>query len=373
MTTLTKTSPLHTPLCDRLNIDVPIILAGMGRASGPDLTAAVSNAGGLGVLGCTGQTPDEMREYIRKTKTLTDRPFGVDVILPAQMGHDPVTWAEILLKIPEEHQSYVRRLQKELGIDEVTPEQAAKYFAGRPALGTGVDEQIDVILDEKVEVFASGLGSPGFMVEGAHAQGMLVMSVVGTVRAAQKCVGDGVDVIVAQGYDGGGHTGQIGTFVLIPQVVDAVNPVPVVGAGGVSDGRGLAAAIVLGCQAVWVGTRFLATREASIPEWKKQGIVEAKDRATTITRSYTGKPCRVIKNAWTDAWDKAPVEPLPMPLQPALTRPIVEVDGEKHKMGANLAGQGSGLVNAIMTAEEVVRELVEDAEDIFNQVASKRR
>lgn len=371
MTTLAKTSPLYTPLCERLNIDVPIILAGMGTASGPDLSAAVSNAGGLGVLGCTGQAPEEMRENIRKTKALTDRPFGVDIILPVQMGHDPVTWAEILTKIPEEHKEYVRQLQKELGIDEITPEQAQKYFAGRPALGTGVDEQIDVILDEKVAVFASGLGSPGFMVERAHAQGMAVMSVVGTVRAAQKCVGDGVDVIVAQGYDGGGHTGQIGTFVLIPQIVDAVSPVPVVGAGGVSDGRGLAAAIVFGCQAVWVGTRFLATNEANIPEWKKQGIVDAKDRSTLITRSYTGKPCRVIKNSWTDAWEKAPLEPLPMPLQPALVRPVVEIDGEKHRLGANLAGQGSGLVKAIQSADEVVRELVEDAEEIFDRVASK--
>lgn len=371
MTTLTKTSPLRTPLCDRLNIDVPIILAGMGVASGPDLTAAVSNAGGLGVLGCTGQVPEEMRENIRKTRELTDRPFGVDVILPAQMGHEPVTWAEILTKIPEEHQEYVKHLQKELGIQEVTPDQVAQYFAGRPALGTGIDEQIEVILDEKVAVFASGLGSPGFMVERAHAQGMLVMSVVGTVRAAQKVVGDGADVVVAQGYDGGGHTGQIGTFVLIPQIVDAVSPVPVVGAGGVSDGRGLAAALVFGCQAVWVGTRFLATKEANIPEWKKQGIVDAKDRSTLITRSYTGKPCRVIKNRWTEAWENAPVEPLPMPLQPALVRPIVEIDGETHRLGANLAGQGSGLVKEIVTAAEVVREFVEDAEEILSRVSSK--
>ena len=368
MAATVKTSILRTPLCERLNIEVPIILAGMGRAAGPELTAAVSNAGGLGVLGCTGQTPEEIREYIRQTKDLTDRPFGVDVILPAQMGHDPVTWIEVLSQIPPEHHAYVKKLQEELDLPKVTPEQIADYFAGRPALGTGVDDQIQVILDEKVAVFASGLGSPGFMVERAHAQGMLVMAVVGHVRAAQKVVGDGVDVVVAQGYDGGGHTGKIGTFSLIPQVVDAVSPVPVVGAGGVSDGRGLAAALAFGCQGVWVGTRFLATKEADIADWKKEGIVEANDRATLVTRSYTGKPCRVIRNRWTDAWEEAPVEPLPMPMQPALVRPVVEAEAEKHKVAANLAGQGAGLVRKIQTAEEVVRELVEDAEEVLTKL-----
>jgi len=372
MATATKSSALNTSLCEKLNIEVPIILAGMGSAAGPELAAAVSNAGGLGVLGCTGQTPDEMRENIRKTKSLTDRPFGVDVILPAQMGHDPITWAEVVTKIPDEHQAYVKQLQKELGLDEVTPEQVAEYFAGRPALGTGVDEQIEVILDEKVAVFASGLGSPGFMVERAHAQGMIVMSVVGTVRAAEKCVGDGVDVIVAQGYDGGGHTGQIGTFVLIPQIVDAIDPVPVVGAGGVSDGRGLAAALAFGAQAVWVGTRFLATEEAAIPNWKKEQIIAAKDRGTTITRSYTGKPCRVIKNAWTDAWEKSSLEPLPMPLQPALTRPVLEMESEKHQLAANLAGQGSGIVSEIQPASQVVQDMVSEAEAVCARLGLPR-
>ncbi len=370
MATIAKTSPLYTPLCEKLGIDVPIILAGMGTASGPDLTAAVSNAGGLGVLGCTGQTPDEMRDNIRKTKALTDRPFGVDVILPAQMDRETVTWAEVLTQIPEEHLDYARQIQKKLGLPEVTPEKAKEYFAGRPALGTGIDEQIQVILDEKVDVFASGLGSPGFMVERAHAQGMLVMSVVGTVRAAEKVAADGVDVVVAQGYDAGGHTGKIGTFVLIPQVVDEVSPLPVVGAGGVSDGRGVAAAIVLGCQAVWVGTRFLASKEANIPQWKKEGIVAANDRATLVTRSITGKPCRAIRNPWTDAWEEAPLEPLPMPLQPALARPYLDLDGEKHKISPVLAGQGSGMIRSILTAEEVVRELVEDAEEIFRNTST---
>jgi len=368
MTSTTNTSSLRTPLCERLKIDVPIILAGMGTASGPALTAAVSNAGGLGILGCTGRTPEEIRQWIHETRELTDRPFGVDIILPAQMGHDPVAWSDVLESIPQEHRDYVRHLQSELKLPDLTRDEIASYFKGRPALGTGVDEQVEVILDEKIPVFASGLGSPGFMVQRAHDQGMVVMSVVGNVRAAKKVAGDGVDVVIAQGHDGGGHTGKIGSFVLIPQVIDAVSPLPVVAAGGVADGRGLAAALSFGCEAVWVGTRFLATREANIPEWKKQQIVSATDSSTRVTRCYTGKPCRVIRNRWTDAWETSPVDPLPMPAQPTLVRPLLEAAPNPDEVQANLAGQAAGLVSEIKPAAEVVAELMEDATAILGRL-----
>jgi nitronate monooxygenase len=219
-----------------------------------------------------------------------------------------------------------------------------------------------------VAVFASGLGSPGFLVERAHAQGMLVMSVVGNVRAARKVAGDGVDVVIAQGHDGGGHVGKIGSFVLIPQVVDAVQPLPVVAAGGVADGRGVAAALAFGCEGVWVGTRFLATREANIPDWKKEQIVEATDTATRVTRCYTGKPCRVIRNHWTDAWETSTVEPLPMPAQPTLVRPMLEAAANPGEVQANLAGQASGLVSEVKPAADVVTELVEDATKILGRL-----
>ena len=365
--TMIEPAGLKTPLCEKLQIDVPIILAGMGTASGPELTAAVSNAGGLGVLGCTGRTPEEMRQWIVRTRELTDRPFGVDIILPAQMGMEPVPWSAVLETIPTEHRDYVRRLQHELDLPDLSPEELAAYFQGRPALGTGVEEQINVILEEKVAVFASGLGSPGFMVERAHAQGMVVMSVVGNVRAARKVADDGVDVVIAQGHDGGGHTGKIGSFVLIPQVIDAVAPLPVAAAGGVADGRAVAASLAFGCEAVWVGTRFLATREANIPHWKKEQIVAANDSATRITRSYTGKPCRVIRNRWTDAWETAPVEPLPMPAQPTLVRPLLEAAANPDEVQANLAGQAAGLVREIKPAADVVAELVDDARAILGR------
>lgn len=366
--TSTKASILHTPICDTLNIEHPVLLAGMGGAARPELTAAVSNAGGLGVLGCTGQTADEMRADIRQTRELTDRPFGVDIILPAQMSHEVVTWEDLIGRIPKEHRDYVGELQKKFNLPDLTPEQISEYFEGRPALGTGIDEQIQVILDEKVPVFVSGLGSPGFMLERAHAQGMTVISIVGSVRAARKVLADGVDMIVAQGGDGGGHTGMVGTFSLVPQVVDTVAPTPVIAAGGVSDGRGLAAALAFGCQGVWVGTRFLASQEAYLAQWKKEGLVAAEDNATRITKSYTGKTCRVIRNAWTDAWEKAPVPTLPMPLQPALVRPILAADEDNQEVQANIGGQGSGLIHDIPPAGEILRRIVEEAAEIVQRL-----
>ena len=186
---------LHTPFCDRLEIEVPIISAGMGPISGPDLTAAVSNARGLGVLGCTSMSADEVRAVIRRTRELTDRPFGVDLILPARLDQGGVSVGYVLRQVPAEHREFAARMATELGVEPR----------------------------------------------------------------------DGAEVVIAQGAEGGGHTGHVGTMALLPQVLDAVD-VPVVAAGGIGDGRGVAAALVMGCQAVWIGTRFLATPEAG---WRR--------------------------------------------------------------------------------------------------------
>ena len=366
--TRTIESILHTPVCGMFGIEVPIFLAGMGGAAGPELAAAVTNAGGLGVLGGTGRTPGEIRDWIRQLRELTDGPFGVDLILPAQMSHETVTWQDLMDRIPEPHQKYSDELRAKFDIGGELHDEAARELAKRPALGTGIDEQVEVILEEKVPVFVSGLGSPGFMIERAHAQGMKVMSIVGNVRAAKKVLADKVDVIVAQGYDGGGHTGRIGTFSLVPQVVDAVSPLPVLAAGGVSDGRGLAAALAFGCQGVWVGTRFLATEEANIFEWKKEAIVAANDTATEISKSYTGKPCRVMRNDWTDAWNNAPVKPLPMPMQPALARPILEAAPDNIDIQSSPVGQGSGIIKDIRPAAEVVKMIVDEAIEVLGSL-----
>ncbi len=360
---------IHTPLCDLLGIEYPIILAGMAYAAEIELAAAVSNAGGLGVLGCTGDKPEAIREKIRAIRKLTDKPFGVDVILPPTVSRDIAIPANIMAMVPPEYKEYVKELRRRFAIPD-SPDGAKE--PDFHIMGTGAAAQVEVVIEEKVPVFASGLGSPGFMIERAHAQGMKVMAVVGNVRAAKKVLADNVDVVIAQGYEGGGHTGQVGTFALLPQVVAAVaGKVPVVAAGSVSDGSGLAAALAFGCQGVWVGTRFLATNEAAIPQWRKEGIVAANEDSTTRSRSYTGKPARMIKNEWTEAWEKGPLQPLPMPLQHFLITPVMNDAGENPRVGANAAGQGCGLIHDIKPAADVVREMVEQAAEILERLPAE--
>ncbi len=356
---------IHTPLCDLLGIEVPIILAGMAYAADVEISAAVSNAGGLGVLGCTGDAPEEIREKIRAVRKLTDKPFGVDVILPPTVSKDMVTPAALSAMITPEYKQYFSELRKRFNVPQ-TPEGEAEAFH---IMGTGAAAQVEVILDEKVPVFASGLGSPAFMMERARAQGMKIMAVVGNVKAAKKVLADKVDVVIAQGAEGGGHTGQVGTFVLLPQIVEIAGKTPVVAAGGVGDASALAAALAFGCQGVWVGTRFLASKEAAIPQWRKEGIVAANEEATVRTRAYTGKPARIIKNDWTEAWEKGPLQPLPMPLQHFMVTPVMQAGGEANpRIAANAAGQICGLIHDIKPAAEIVREMVEGAAKILQNL-----
>lgn len=361
---------LHTPLCERLGIDVPILSAGMGPISGPDLVAAVSNAGGLGVLGCTSMAPDEVRTVIRRTRELTDRPFGVDLILPARLDQGGLSMADVAARIPEEHFAAAARIAAELGVD-VDPaagDAANLGESGRAALGTDAEAQVEVILEEGVPVFVGALGSPGFVADRFHEAGATVISIVGSTKQAVAVVKDGADVVIAQGTEGGGHTGHVGTMALLPQVLDAVD-VPVVAAGGIGDGRGLAAGLLMGCEAVWVGTRFLATEEAGIAGWQKAGIVAAADQSPIISRAYTGKRFRMLPNDWTRAWEESGLDPLPMPLQPVLTAITLGqqeiAHGGREGVSMNGAGNIAGLIDGILPAVEVVRSMVAEAAELL--------
>src|SRR5581483_10028139 len=255
---------LHTAICDILGIEYPVILAGMGPTAGrgggaaatAPLVAAVSNAGGLGVLGGAGSTPEELREEIRKVRSLTDKPFGVDLLLPSNLvrpvspspalpqriGEGATDWRA---QIPQEYWDAINGLKAQFGIPEVQREG--------PAPGGGawrIEDQVQVVLDERVPVFASGLGNPAPYVPPCRDLGIKVIALVGNVKNARRVADSGADIVVAQGHEAGGHTGRIGTLALVPQVVDAVAPVPVVAAGGIGDGRGLAAALALGAHGV---------------------------------------------------------------------------------------------------------------------------
>jgi len=313
----------QTQLTEKLGIEYPIIQAGMGGVAMAALVAAVSEAGGLGVIGAALMTPDALRNEVRKVKDLTDKPFAVDLLL-------------------------------------------AQNWPGQ-------EKMIEVMFDEEVPVFASGLGSPAPYAEEMHNHGMTIMAVIGTVRHARKVTEGGTDIVVAQGTEGGGHTGRIATMALVPQVVDAVAPVPVVAAGGIADGRGLMAALSLGACGVWVGTRFVATREANSHDNYKHKIVEATEEGTQVTRCFTGKDCRVIKNRYLDQWEdrQGEIKPFPAQMMVDSAKMDAAIRWGDTNLGLMPAGQISGAIQEVKSAGEVVREMMEEAEEVLKKLAEK--
>ena len=243
---------IRTPLCDLLGIKYPIMLAGMGGVSYAELVAAVSNAGGFGTLGMAGRQPEEIRAEMKKVKDLTDKPFGVD----------------LLAAVPE-----------------------------------SLERTADIMIEEGATAFISGLGVPTNILEKLHGAGMKVMNVCGTVKHAVAGEKAGLDGVIAQGTEGGGHTGKVAGMALIPQIVDAVKSIPVIAAGSIVDGRGLAAALAFGAQGVWMGTRFIAAKESHAGEMYRQVIVDAKDTDTIVTRCYSGKTMRVFNNPYVQDWE----------------------------------------------------------------------
>ena len=228
---------------------------------------------------------------------------------------------------------------------------------------------VKACIEEKVPLFCSGLGNPGFMVEEAHANGMKVLGIAGNVKNVRRIAQSGVDMVVAQGYDAGGHTGRIGTMSLLPQAIDAAAPVPVLAAGGIGDGRGIAAALAMGCPGVWIGTRFLATEEGGILDIQKQRILDATDEDTRRTYIYTGKTSRAIYNKFHDLWDQAGLDPLPFPMQITLASGLVDMflKGNKLDYVAPFSGQVSGLIHEIKPAHQVLEDIVEETVEILTR------
>ncbi len=351
---------LRTPLCDLLGIEVPILGAPMGGVALADLAAAISEAGGLGIMGLAALGPEQIREEIRKARAQTSKPIGVGLLFPGDMP------AEVPAEVPPLPDFLAPFLEQVRGLPSPPPDI--------PLTLDLVRAQMDVLIEERVDLIAAGLGILPWVVEAAHAAGIKVASLVGSVRAARKVELLGVDLIVAQGYEAGGHTGSTTTLVLVPQVVDAVRT-PVVAAGGIADGRGVAAALALGAQGVLVGTRFLATPEARTAEAHKRRILEMSDDETVVTCCYTGKPARVIRNAFTDAWRGHEGAIRPMAEQRRMIDPIIRPAKAAGLIDiANWpTGQAAVLVHEIKPAAEVVAELANEAAAILASLASFAR
>lgn len=373
---------LRTELCDMLGIEYPVVLAGMGPVAGgltgpvatAPLVAAVSNAGGLGVIGGAGFTPERLREEINNVRSMTDKPFGVDLLLPsnfmggAASGEMPRDPREL---IPQETQAKLRQIAEDLGIEwkeAPRPAPAATATAERPRTGGMSDGQMEVVIEEKVPVFASGLGTPAPWMDRLHANGTKVLSLVGNVKNAKRVAAAGADIVVAQGTEAGGHTGRIATLALVPQVIDAVSPTPVIAAGGIADGRGIAAALALGAVGVWCGTAFLVSEEANQPDLQKERVLAAGDEDTRITRLYSGKTMRNITNPLIEAWEAANIPALPMGLQGMLIQDLVHSVREagRHELLMNAAGQASGLLTRKRPAADILNDMVSQAAEILD-------
>jgi enoyl-[acyl-carrier protein] reductase II len=321
---------MRTRLTDLLEIEHPVMLAGMGGVSYHRLVAAVSNAGGFGCLGASTMNNDQMVKEIRKVRELTDRPFGVDLLT---------------------------------------------------AMPTDMLAQVELLIAEGASVFVAGLGVPAEAVELCHSRGVLVANMCGKVAHARSAVDAGCDLVIAQGTEAGGHTGQVATMPLVPQLVDAVGDrVPVVAAGGIFDGRGLAAALALGADGVWLGTRFIATPEARTVDGYKDRLVASAEDGTVITKAYSGKTMRVLRNGYIEEWEKSGSEVQRFPFQAlaAMQEGVFHLGGDETTEGVDPqrecypAGQGVGGINELVPAGDLVRQIVGEAEAVLAGLAASR-
>ena len=358
------TDPLHTRLCDEYGCEVPLVAFAHTR----DVIAAVTNAGGIGVLGLGGKDPEECEADIRWIKErVGDKPFGVDILLPASFVEG--NQEDLDAQIPQGHRDFMDRLQSE---NEIPDPKTPAPWGRSGEIMKAARAKLDIFMEERPPIFASGLGSPAFVMEQMHEQGIKVWSLVGLPRQARRLVDADIDLIVAQGGDSGGHSGTIGTFSLVPQVVDVAREkdIPVLAAGGVVSGRHLAAAIMLGAVGTWSGTIWQVTNESETEMYAKQKLVDARVEDAIQSRAGSGKPIRQLRSKWTDAWSQegAPT-PLQMPLQSLLHAKFSQSvqDWDLNEWKTVASGQGVGLIDSIKPARQVVFDTAEEARDMFER------
>ena len=352
-------SSLRTALCERLGIEVPIF----GFSHSIEVTVALAEAGGFPVFGAARETPERIAEDIALIKRrLNGKPFGVDLMYPKLAG-DESSRDEAKKKLPPEHVAFVAKLKEKYAIPAAIK---PNFFADQIRNQAFFKAQTEAVLESGVDAVVTAVGLPKDVVEAARARGKITFALVGSARHVQAARAAGIDILVAQGYDAGGHTGPVGTYTLVPQVVEASGGLPVLAAGGVGHGRQVAAAFALGAQGVWLGTAWLATREYGTPPVLLRKILAARSEDTVITRAHSGKPCRVVRSSWSDEWDAedAP-KPLPMPYQHVLTGELLAAI-EEHQVEPlvyEAAGQSVAWFNELTSVREIVARLVAETEE----------
>jgi len=367
---------LNTRLAQELGLEFPIFAFTHCR----DVAAAVSKAGGLGVLGVAAHSADALRaelEWIEKE--VDGKPYGVDLLLPAKfVGSDKAggfSPEELDARIPAEHQQFLDDLLEQHDVPQLPADASV-----RDEFAVGLDKQRDVIemlFEYNISLIASALGPPPpWMVELGKKHGVKVAALAGTVAHARRHAEAGADIIIAQGYEAGGHTGEVATMVLVPEVVDAVAPLPVLAAGGIGTGRQITASLALGAEGVWIGSLWLTTEEAETDPIVKEKFLKASSSDTLRSRSLTGKPARQLRSAWTDAWeDPSNPDPLPMPLQPRLVRNAqARIKRTSHKspgaaqLNNYFVGQIVGSMNHVKSVRTVMEELAIEYADTMERL-----
>jgi NAD(P)H-dependent flavin oxidoreductase YrpB (nitropropane dioxygenase family) len=366
---------MRTSLCDLLGIEYPVV----GFSPSEHVAAAVSRAGGLGVLGAIRfNDPAELDAALDWMDQHTGgRPYGIDVVMPARVPTEG-TPKDLDQLIPERHKDFVEQTLLKLGVPPL-PEDAQAADGVLGWLHSVARQQVEVALAHPARLIANALGPPPpDVIARAHERGMLVAALAGTAGHARRHVAGGVDIVVAQGYEAGGHTGEIASMVLIPEVVDALGTVPVLAAGGIGCGRQVAAALALGAAGVWMGSAWLATEEyartTSAPV-VTEAVLAATSSDTVRSRIYTGKPARLLKNRWTDAWEQpgAP-EPLGMPLQNLLVSEAHQrlIRSGQPDVVPMPAGQIVGRITEVRPVADVMADLIKEADQTLDRLRNLR-
>ena len=350
---------LQNRLSKRLGIAQPIF----GFTHDPAVVAAICHAGGFGVFGATRHTPEEIaHELAWIRQQVGNRPFGVNLVLPTGMP-ETNDRAAIEAQLPEAHKAFVRDIQKKYAVPAATQAGMRSRFVRSEEVA---QRQLEVIMRSDVNMLACGIGSPMDVIERAKASGKLVLALVGSPKHARNALAKPIDILVAQGYDAGAHTGVIGTFSLVPQIVDMAGDVPVLAAGGVATGRHVLAALAMGAQGVWMGTAWLTTSEYRMQDALRQKLLAAGSDDTVISRADSGKTLRQIRTAWSEEW-AAPGAPAPlkMPLQDILVGDLLGAidEHEVKPLMHHPAGQSIAYFNEVRSVADVMRGIVDEACD----------
>ena len=363
---------MKSPICEMLGIEFPLVAFSHCR----DVVAAVSRAGGFGVLGATAHTPETIEQELKWIDDHVDgKPYGVDVLIPENIstaGEKHVTWKSLEARIPQAHRDFTRDLLKKNGIELTTTNVADNQpqpFDAQTAM-----ELLEVSFRHPIKLIANALGvPPKDMIDMGKSRGVPVAALVGAKEHALRQVAAGVDLLVVQGTEAGGHCGEVSTLVLVPEVVKAIKPirdVPVLAAGGIMTGKQMAACMALGAAGVWTGSVWLATVESETTEIFRDKMIAASSRDAVRSKGRTGKPARQLRSVWTDAWDRDPASPgaLPMPLQSIISRDaFISIDRaaaagnpKARDLVSYFVGQGVGLIDGVKSARSVVQEFKED-------------